>query len=88
MTVGYFTLNFVVKGVNQISFTMHIRGPNDEVTPLALFLPKLGTEPRLVTSTDIDKVMRNTASRVYNLDPVRHKTELQRWSSHSLRVGV
>jgi hypothetical protein len=62
--------------------------PNDEFTPLALFLPKIGTEPRLVTSTDIDKVMRNTASRVYNLDPIRHKSELQRWSSHSLRVGA
>jgi hypothetical protein len=67
---------------------LRIRGPNDEVTPLALFLPKLGTEPHLVTSADIDKVMRNTASRVYNLDPIRHKTELQRWSSHSLRVGA
>jgi hypothetical protein len=45
-----------------------------------------GTAPRLVTSTNIDK--RNTVSRVYNLDPVRHKTELPRWSSHSLRVGA
>jgi hypothetical protein len=39
---------------------LRIRGPNDEVTPLALFLPNLGTEPRLVTSTDI---IRETFSR-------------------------
>ena len=44
--------------------------------------------PRLITSVDIETEMRAAACRVYSLDPVRDKVDLQRWSSHSLRVGA
>lgn len=32
--------------------------------------------------------MRSVAARVYKLDPIKDKEALQRWSSHSLRVGA
>jgi hypothetical protein len=32
--------------------------------------------------------MRNIAAAVYQLSFDKHKEELQRWSSHSLRVGA
>ncbi len=43
---------------------------------------------RNITAQNISSVMRRVASELYGLDPVRHKTELQKWSSHSLRVGA
>ena len=45
-------------------------------------------EPLLITSTDIETEMRSVAARVYKLDPIKDKEALQRWSSHSLRVGA
>jgi hypothetical protein len=32
--------------------------------------------------------MQKTASEVYNLHPIKDKEALQRWGSHSLRVGA
>ena len=32
--------------------------------------------------------MRRAASKLYNLDTVKHKAQLALWSSHSLRVGA
>jgi hypothetical protein len=43
---------------------------------------------KYITSTEICRVMRITASAVYNLDPITNASDLQRWSAHSLRVGA
>ena len=65
-----------------------LRGPNDGDTPLALYNNKIEEEPKFITASDIEKIMRQTAAQVYNLDPVRDKIVLQQWSAHSLRVGA
>ena len=44
--------------------------------------------PRFITATDIEKTMRASAARVYNLHPIKDKVALQKWSAHSLRVGA
>jgi hypothetical protein len=41
-----------------------------------------------ITATDIELVMRTTASRVYNLSPRTCRKQLQLWSAHSIRVGA
>ncbi|KAI2496456.1 hypothetical protein MHU86_18040 [Fragilaria crotonensis] len=41
-----------------------------------------------ITSTDIELIIRQAASKLYNLDPTIHRKTLQSWSSHSLRVGA
>ena len=41
-----------------------------------------------ITSADVEHRIRNAASKLFNLDPITHRTELQKWSSHSLRVGA
>jgi hypothetical protein len=40
-----------------------------------------------ITSADVETCIRNAASKLFNLDPITHRPELQMWSSHSLRVG-
>ena len=61
-------------------------GMTDETTPLAVYATSAG--PRFVTPDVIEKHMRTIASHVHGLDPVKDKEELQRWSSHSLRIGA
>ncbi len=41
-----------------------------------------------ITATDIEREMRAAAAVVYDLDPVKHKYALSKWSAHSLRVGA
>lgn len=41
-----------------------------------------------ITSTDIELVIRQAASKLYNLDISTHRKTLLLWSSHSLRVGA
>jgi len=67
---------------------VRIRCLTDYTTPLALYSSVTNAEPRFITSKDIEAVMRRVASRVYNIDPVKGKEALQRWSAHSLRVGA
>lgn len=55
-------------------------------TPLALF--KHGSDVYHITDGAIEVVMRALASQLYQLNTERDKEELQRWSSHSLRVGA
>ena len=68
---------------------VRLRGAADLKTPLAVFKHP-GTGVRLLTSVDIERSMRRTAAAVYGLDPTdeTEKAMLQRWSSHSLRVGA
>ncbi|KAI2502459.1 hypothetical protein MHU86_12035 [Fragilaria crotonensis] len=41
-----------------------------------------------ITSADVETGIRNAASKLFNLDPIANRAELQMWSSHSLRVGA
>jgi hypothetical protein len=60
----------------------------DYRTPLSVYRTHPTAPVSLITNDDIEKTMRGTASAVYDLDPIKHKKELQRWSSHSYRVGA
>ena len=64
-----------------------LRGANDSYTPLAIFQDDSGTT-RYITAVEIESTMRATAAAVYQLDPQKHKKELQLWSAHSYRVGA
>jgi hypothetical protein len=63
-----------------------LRGLCDNVTPLAIYA--YGNVVKFITSVDVERAMRQTASKVYKLDPIRDRDALQRWSCHSLRVGA
>ena len=65
-----------------------LRGLNDEVTPLALYKNEEEKEPKFITASEIEKIMRLVAAHVYNLDPVKDRKALQLWSAHSLRVAA
>ena len=60
----------------------------DTATPMSVYQCPALRETLLITSRDIEKEMRLVATRVYKLDPIKDKEALQRWSSHSLRVGA
>lgn len=60
----------------------------DNLTPLSVYRANDTAPVSLITDRDIEQSMRSTASAVYGLDPIKHKKELQRWSSHSYRVGA
>jgi hypothetical protein len=64
-----------------------LRGTDDISTPLAIYTTPDG-HVRLITDTVVEYVMRDLAATVYNLDPVKNKADLQKWSCHSLRVGA
>ncbi len=55
--------------------------------PLGLYRAASGLV-KSITATDIEREMRAAAAVVYNLDPVKHKHALNKWSAHSLRVGA
>jgi hypothetical protein len=55
--------------------------------PLSIYRTKDG-KPLNITSANVEVSIRSAASKLYNLDPVANKKELQMWSSHSLRVGA
>jgi len=64
-------------------------GPNDYTTPLSVYKADDGSV-KLLTSPDVERIMRQVAAHVYNLDPTTasgHK-QLQLWSCHSIRVGA
>ena len=64
-----------------------ILGTKDTHTPLALYRERGDKPPKFITASDIERLMRQSAARVYSLDPVKDFTALQKWSAHSLRVG-
>ena len=69
---------------------IQLRDPriDPSITPLSVYWDQPLGRARLVTSFEIDRFMRILASTVYHLDPVRHAADLQKWGSHSLRVGA
>jgi hypothetical protein len=59
----------------------------DYSKPLCICRDALG-KLRYVTASDVNFVFRLAATQVYTLDPSANKALLDRWSSHSLRVGA
>ena len=60
---------------------------SDPRVPLSVYTTSDGT-PCNITSAAMETCMRDVASKMFNLDPVKNKAELQMWSAHSLRVGA
>lgn len=83
----------------RMSFTMlmhrisdrfvRLMGSSRRDLPLSVYRAESGAI-RSITAGDINRVMRSVAASVYTLDPRKpsHKKALQKWSSHSLRVGA
>lgn len=55
--------------------------------PLSIYQDTTG-KIRLITATQIDRLLQATASKVYNLHPETQKEAIRRWTSHSIRVGA
>jgi hypothetical protein len=66
-----------------------LRGPTDCTYPLSAYRHSNG-KVYMLTAVDVERVMREVAARVYNLDPSTPagRSALQKWSCHSLRVGA
>jgi hypothetical protein len=60
----------------------------EDDTPLSVYFHPSTATVRLITSRDMESFMRKLASEVYQLHPVKDATDLQRWGTHSLRVGA
>lgn len=55
--------------------------------PLAVFDRGVPLGWAHLTAAQIEQYMRALAVEVYQLSPSKHKSHIQKWSSHSLRVG-
>ena len=68
---------------------VRLMGSSRKDLPLSVYRANSGAI-RSVTASEINRVMHTVAARVYQLDPRKasHKKSLQKWSSHSLRVGA
>lgn len=60
------------------------------ITPLSVFWDDEHKEVRLITADKIEAVMRRAAKKAYKLNPKHAASRelLQKWTSHSLRVGA
>jgi hypothetical protein len=56
--------------------------------PLACYWSQYHDSSFYITSENIETAMRETATSYYELDPVKEKSVLQKFSAHSLRVGA
>ena len=67
----------------------HLFGASHTTLPLAIYRDPLGSI-KTITGRDVADALRRAAQQVYNIDPKTQqgKTDLARWSSHSLRVGA
>ena len=90
-----FTRNPNPKGFCMISAMFRILdrfakliGKTDLDTPLAVYRPPNTKKVLQIHSGLIERHMRSIAMEVYHLDPHKDHERLQRWSSHSLRVGA
>ena len=61
---------------------------HEERTPLSVYHHVATNTVRLVTTTDIEWFMRRLAAQVYHLHPVDDRDAIQKWGTHSLRVGA
>ena len=66
----------------------HAQLTNSDITlPLSVYRTASGATCN-ITSADVERSLREAASKLLNLDPVKNKAKLQMWPSHSLRVGA
>ena len=72
---------------NIVKRFVRLRGPDDYTTPLSVYRSASG-QTRLITADEISAHMRAAACAVYKLKPGRDDSDINRWSSHSLRVGA
>lgn len=61
---------------------------NPSAVPLSVYWAPRERCVKLINANDIEHFMRRLAAVVHNLHPVRDAEDLQKWSSHSLRVGA
>jgi hypothetical protein len=64
-------------------------GVDHPTAPLAIFAGPLG-RPTSITASNVAQYLRLAAAAVYGIDPATPlgRTDILRWSSHSLRVGA
>jgi hypothetical protein len=64
-------------------------GSTDFTTPFSVYRAASGII-HLLTAVDVERIMRQVAAKVYNLDPTTKagNEALQLWSCHSFRVGA
>jgi hypothetical protein len=64
--------------------------PLTDTTPLFCYFDPSTCDVKLVTTVDIESFMRGIATIVFSLNPSKAEDakSLQRWGSHSLRVGA
>lgn len=78
----------IVKAMRRIiDRFIRLRGADDFTTPLSVYKSS-SDEILLITSTEITQQIREVAVATYQLDWIKDKDEIQRWSAHSLRVGA
>jgi len=80
---------FVLAIYRIIARFVRLFGSEDHTTPVAAYKSEQGSL-RLITADDVADQIRALAAEVYHLDPktVQGKKDLQKWSSHSLRIGA
>lgn len=61
---------------------------DERKTPLSVYWDPIPRCVKLITSDEIEGFMRQLAVRVYKLCPRQDREAIQRWSSHSLRIGA
>jgi len=79
----------VARGLRIVKRYLELVGTQHPNVPLAVHRTGLGLDnTKLIYASQITDAVRATASAVLNLDPVKDKQELQKFSAHSLRVGA
>jgi hypothetical protein len=76
---------------NIVARFVRLKGTSDTTTPLAIHKTNNPNLPiRSVTDSDVEKMMKKLAAKVYKLSPSNktHAILLKRWTCHSLRVGA
>jgi hypothetical protein len=65
-------------------------GTENRFTPLSVYRQEASRIIQLITAREVTSYLRRAAQQVYDLDPStpHGASALQRWSSHSLRVGA
>jgi hypothetical protein len=71
----------------QILQRYHLLTDGNLKNPLSIYRAPTGTVYN-ITTADVERTLRATAASLFHLDPQKHKSDLQLWSAHSLRVGA
>ena len=86
---GFCFLRSAYRSLERFSRLMALEpGLSPSHTPLSVYWASSPNTVFLVTATEIETFMRELAVAVNDLDTVRDKDYITKWSSHSLRVGA